>query len=206
MEIWIQQIMEQFGYIGVAFLIMIENVFPPIPSEVILTFGGFMTTNTNLTITGMIIVSTIGSVIGALILYGVGSFLDITRLEKIVDRWGHILRLSKKDLHKANQWFLKHGVATVFFCRFIPLIRSLISIPAGMAKMKIGLFLFFTTVGSFIWNTILIYFGALVGSNWKVIVYYMSIYSKIAYVIIFIVILAGLIWLLRRKKKNKMDS
>ncbi|MEG0268564.1 MAG: DedA family protein, partial [Carnobacterium sp.] len=88
MEIWIQHIMEQFGYIGVAFLIMIENVFPPIPSEVILTFGGFMTTTTNLTITGMIIVSTIGSIIGALILYGIGSFLDITRLENIVDRWG----------------------------------------------------------------------------------------------------------------------
>lgn len=206
MEIWIQHIMEQFGYIGVAFLIMIENVFPPIPSEVILTFGGFMTTTTNLTITGMIIVSTIGSINGALILYGIGSFLDITRLEKIVDRWGHILRLSKNDLHKANRWFLKHGVATVFFCRFIPLIRSLISIPAGMAKMKIGLFLLFTTIGSLIWNTVLIYFGALVGSNWEKIVYYMSIYSKIAYVLIFLILIMGLIWILRRKKKNKINQ
>ncbi|MCA9766512.1 MAG: DedA family protein [Carnobacterium sp.] len=204
MEIWIQHIMEQFGYIGVAFLIMIENIFPPIPSEVILTFGGFMTTTTNLTITGMIIVSTIGSVSGALVLYGLGSFLDITRLEKIVDRWGTILRLSKKDLHKANQWFTKHGIATVFFCRFIPLIRSLISIPAGMSKMKISLFLLFTTLGSLIWNTVLIYFGALVGSNWTVIVYYMSIYSKVAYFIIFLLLATSLIWILRRNKiKNK---
>jgi membrane protein DedA with SNARE-associated domain len=203
MEIWIQQIMEQFGYIGVAFLIMIENVFPPIPSEVILTFGGFMTTTTNLTITGMIIVSTIGSVIGALILYGIGSFLDITRLEKIVTRWGHILRLSKKDLYKADQWFIKHGVATVFFCRFIPLVRSLISIPAGMSKMRIGLFLLLTTFGSFIWNTVLIYLGALVGSNWTVIIYYMSIYSKMVYFIIFLVAVVGLLWVLNRKKPTK---
>lgn len=153
-----------------------------------------MTTTTNLTITGMIIVSTIGSVIGALILYGLGSFLDMTRLETIVDRWGTILRLSKKDLHKASQWFTKHGIATVFFCRFVPLIRSLISIPAGLAKMRIGLFLLFTTLGSLIWNTVLIYFGSLVGSNWTVIVYYMSIYSKIAYLIMFILITTGLIW------------
>ena len=202
MEIWIQQITEQFGYIGVAFLIMIENIFPPIPSEVILTFGGFMTTTTNLTITGMILFSTIGSVIGALILYGIGSFLDIVRLEKIVARWGHILRLTKNDLYKADKWFNKHGIMTVFFCRFIPLIRSLISIPAGMSKMRIGLFLLFTTFGSLIWNTVLIYFGALVGSNWKVIVYYMSIYSKIAYFLVFLIIVTGLIWILNRNKKN----
>lgn len=203
MEIWIQQIMEQFGYIGVAFLIMIENIFPPIPSEVILTFGGFMTTTTNLTIIGMVFVSTFGSVIGALILYGIGSFLDIARLEKIVARWGHILRLSKKDLYKADQWFIKHGVVTVFFCRFIPLIRSLISIPAGMSKMRISLFLLLTTFGSLIWNTVLIYFGALVGSNWTIIVYYMSVYSKIAYVLISLVVIVGSILILRRKKRIK---
>lgn len=202
MSSWIQQIMEQFGYIGVAFLIMIENIFPPIPSEVILTFGGFMTTTTSLTITGMIIVSTIGSVIGALILYSLGSFLDVYRLEKIIDRWGHILRLSKNDLHKANQWFIKHGVTTVFFCRFIPLIRSLISIPAGMSKMRISTFLLFTTFGSLIWNTVLIYLGAILGSNWELIVYYMSIYSKLAYFFIFLVLLLTLIWVIRRKKKG----
>ncbi|WP_313468012.1 DedA family protein, partial [Carnobacterium sp.] len=170
MEAWIQGIMEQFGYIGVAFLIMIENVFPPIPSEVILTFGGFMTTSTSLTIWGMIIASTIGAVIGAVILYGIGLLLDVERLEKIVDRWGHVLRLTREDIHKADNWFDKYGMWTVFFCRFIPLIRSLISIPAGMSNMNFGIFLALTTTGTLIWNTILIYLGAAVGSQWEVIV------------------------------------
>lgn len=205
MEAWIQGIMEQFGYIGVAFLIMIENVFPPIPSEVILTFGGFMTTSTSLTIFGMIIASTFGAVIGAVVLYGIGLLLDVERLEKIVDRWGHILRLTREDIHKADNWFDKYGMWTVFFCRFIPLIRSLISIPAGMSNMNFGIFLALTTTGTLIWNTILIYLGAAVGSQWEVIVHYMDIYSHIAYAIIAIAVLAFIIWFFKRKKTEKTN-
>lgn len=205
MEAWIQGIMEQFGYIGVAFLIMIENVFPPIPSEVILTFGGFMTTSTSLTILGMIIASTIGAVIGAVVLYGLGLLLDVERLEKIVDRWGHILRLTREDIHKADNWFDKYGMWTVFFCRFIPLIRSLISIPAGMSNMNFGIFLALTTTGTLIWNTILIYLGAAVGSQWEVIVHYMDIYSHIAYAIIAIAVLTFIIWFFKRKKTEKTN-
>jgi membrane protein DedA with SNARE-associated domain len=117
MENWITSIMEQFGYIGIFLLITLENLFPPIPSEVILTFGGFMTTHTDLSVFGVVVVSTIGSVAGAIVLYGIGVLLDINKVEKIVEKWGHILRLSKKDIHKANNWFSKYGVWTVFFCR-----------------------------------------------------------------------------------------
>jgi membrane protein DedA with SNARE-associated domain len=115
MENWITSIMEQFGYIGIFLLIMVENLFPPIPSEVILTFGGFMTTHSNLTILGVVIAATIGSVVGAIVLYGVGFVINVDRIEKIVDRWGHILRLTREDIHKANAWFEKYGVWTVFF-------------------------------------------------------------------------------------------
>ena len=98
MEHWITEVMNMYGYIGILLLIALENIFPPIPSEVILTFGGFMTTTSNMSIIGVIVFSTIGSVVGAIVLYGIGLLIDVNRLEKIVDKWGHILRLTSKDI------------------------------------------------------------------------------------------------------------
>ncbi|RAK18594.1 membrane protein DedA with SNARE-associated domain [Anoxybacillus vitaminiphilus] len=181
MENWIIEIIEKFGYMGILLLIALENIFPPIPSEVILTFGGFMTTTTNLSVIGVITFSTIGSVIGAIILYSIGLLIDVNRMEKIVDKWGHILRLTKKDIYNANAWFLKYGVWAVFFCRFIPLIRSLISIPAGMSRMNFSVFLLLTTLGTLIWNVTLIKIGTVVGESWESIVGYMDIYSNVVY-------------------------
>jgi len=202
MENWILDIMGQYGYFGIFLLIMLENIFPPIPSEVILTFGGYMTTKTSMTPIGVILVSTAGSVVGAVILYWIGTLLDVQRLEKIVDRWGKVLRLTKKDIHKADSWFDKYGIWTVLFCRLIPLIRSLISIPAGMANMKFGLFLLFTTIGTLIWNTILVKVGAAVGDNWESIVSVMDVYSNFAYALIAILGIAAIIWYLRFRKRR----
>lgn len=202
MENWILDIMGQYGYFGIFLLIMLENIFPPIPSEVILTFGGYMTTRTSMTPIGVILVSTAGSVVGAVILYWIGSLLDVKRLEKIVDRWGKVLRLTKKDIHKADSWFDKYGIWTVLFCRLIPLIRSLISIPAGMANMKFGLFLLFTTIGTLIWNTILVKVGAAVGDNWESIVSVMDVYSNFAYALIAIAGIGVIIWYVRFRKRR----
>jgi membrane protein DedA with SNARE-associated domain len=200
MENWIINVMEQFGYFGILLLIMIENLFPPIPSEVILTFGGYMTTHTNLTVIGVILTSTIGSVAGAIILYGIGFLIDISRIEKIVEKYGRILRLTKKDVHKANDWFAKYGAWTVFFCRFIPLIRSLISLPAGMAKMNFGVFLLLSTLGTFIWNAVLVSIGAAVGDSWDSIVGYMDVYSNIVYIGIAVLVVGFIILFIRKKK------
>ncbi|CAM3490618.1 DedA family protein [Marinicrinis lubricantis] len=200
MQNWITEFMEQFGYLGIFLMIALENVFPPIPSEVILTFGGFMTTNTNMTVFGVIVAATIGSVIGAVILYGVGYLLRVERLEKIVERWGHVLRVKKEDIHKANAWFDKYGYWTVLFCRMVPLIRSLISIPAGMARMKFSLFLLFTTIGTVIWNTILVCVGAAVGDNWEDIVSFMDVYSNIAYAVIGIGVILFVILYIRKRR------
>lgn len=176
----ILQIMNKFGYFGIAFLIAIENVFPPIPSEVILTFGGFMTSNTNMTITGVIIVSTIGSVIGAIILYLLGRLLTKERLYKLVDgRIGKILRFKKQDIDKSEEWFSKKGKSTVLFCRFIPMVRSLISIPAGMTKMEFSLFLTYTIIGSAIWNSVLTYLGFAAGNAWESVAKYVDYFAKI---------------------------
>lgn len=199
MESWIASIMEDWGYFGIFFLIMVENLFPPIPSEVILTFGGFMTTKSDLSIFGVVIASTLGSVVGAVILYGIGLLLDVENLEKIVDKYGRVLRLTKKDIHKADAWFDNYGFWTVFFCRFIPLIRSLISIPAGMSNMKFWLFLLLTTLGTLIWNAVLVNVGAAVGDSWETIVHYMDIYSNIAYAAIVIVFLLFVYIFLKKK-------
>ncbi|MED1919141.1 DedA family protein, partial [Bacillus thuringiensis] len=145
MQNWMTQIIEQYSYFGILLMMALENIFPPIPSEVILTFGGFMTTQSSLTVFGVILSATIGSVIGAIMLYGIGYYLDVKKIEKIVERWGHLLRIKTTDIHKANEWFDRYGYWTIFFCRMIPLIRSLISIPAGMTKMNFPLFLLFTT-------------------------------------------------------------
>ncbi len=202
MENWITDIMSQYGYIGIFFLIMLENIFPPIPSEVILTFGGYMTTQSEMTAVGVILVSTAGSVAGAIILYGIGLQLDVARLEKIVDHYGRILRLTRKDIHKADSWFDKYGIWTVLFCRLIPLIRSLISIPAGMSNMKFGLFLLFTTLGTLIWNTILVSVGAAVGDNWESIVSVMDFYSNIVYILLVLAGLAIIWWYLQFRKRR----
>lgn len=202
MENWITEIMENFGYLGILFLIALENIFPPIPSEIILTFGGFMTTFTNLTPFGVIVVATLGSIIGAIILFLIGRILDVERLEKIVDKFGKYLRLKREDIYRADAWFDKHGNKAVFFCRMIPLIRSLISVPAGMSGMKWVPFLFYTTLGTLIWNTVLVSLGVMVGDNWETIVHYLDIYSNIAYAIIALVIIVVLVLYLQRYKKK----
>lgn len=202
MESLIKDIIEQYGYLGIFFLIALENVFPPIPSELILTFGGYMTYGTNLSVTGVIISSTIGSITGAICLYCLGLLLDVKKLEKIIERYGRILRLTKEDLYRADSWFDKYGIWTVLICRLIPLIRSLISIPAGTAKMNFWLFLIFSTIGTIIWNSILVNLGARLGANWENVVYFMNRFSNVVYLIIIILFIVLIGWY-RKVRKEK---
>lgn len=201
MQNWVTDIMEQFGYIGIFLMMALENIFPPIPSEIILPFGGFLTTYTGLTVFGVIIVATTGSVIGAIILYGIGMLMDVGRMEKVVDRWGHLLRLKKSDIHKADVWFNKYGYFTVLFCRMVPLVRSLISIPAGMSKMKFWIFLLFTMIGTVIWNVVLIFIGVVLGESWRDILQFMDIYSAVVYLFIGMGMLILFLLLLRNKRR-----
>lgn len=199
----ILSIMGKYGYIGVFLLIMIENVFPPIPSEVILLFGGFMTTYTKLSIFGMVVASTLGSLFGAIILYYIGKIFNKDRLKKIISgKLGKILRLKVSDIDSADNWFDNKGNKTVFFCRFIPLVRSLISIPAGMSEMPMFKFLLYTLFGSLIWNTVLIIVGSVVGENWTKIVSILDTYSHIVVLILFVVVAVG-IYFFYRKRSNK---
>lgn len=199
----ILSIMGKYGYIGVFLLIMIENVFPPIPSEVILLFGGFMTTYTKLSIFGMVVASTLGSLFGAIILYYIGKIFNKDRLKKIISgKLGKILRLKVSDIDNADNWFDNKGNKTVFFCRFIPLVRSLISIPAGMSEMPMFKFLLYTFFGSLIWNTVLIIVGSVVGENWTKIVGILDTYSHIVVIILFIIVVVG-VYLFYKRRSNK---
>lgn len=200
MENWIINFMEHFGYLGTFLMILLENVFPPIPSEVILTFGGFMTTNTGMTVIGVVTSATAGSVAGAIVLYGIGRIFNIKKLEKILSRFGHILRLKVSDIEKANSWFTRHGYKAIFFCRMVPIIRSLISIPAGMANMKFSLFLLYTTAGTLIWNTSLVCAGAALGESWVEIIGFMDVYSTITYAILGLTfVIFSALWFFKRK-------
>lgn len=206
MQEFIINLMEKFGYLGTFLLIFIENIFPPIPSEVILTFGGFMTRSTSMTVFGMVVAATLGSVLGAIALYYLGHLLNRDRLVEIVTKYGSVLRVKISDIDKAETWFIKYGNRTIFFCRMVPILRSLISIPAGMAEMKFQLFLLYTTLGTLIWNVILVSAGAILGENWERVLEFMDVYSSVAYTIIILGAAAFLLTLYLRKRKLGKNS
>lgn len=185
MQAWVIQVMNSFGYIGIFLLILIENLFPPIPSEVILTFGGFMTTYTNMNAAGVIAASTAGSVIGAIILYYGGKMIPRQKLEKLLDgKLGKWLHFERQDVEDAVAWFDKKGKSAVLICRCVPIIRSLISIPAGMARMNFINFITLTTLGSLVWNTVLVCAGAFTGESWERVLDIMGAYSEITVLVI----------------------
>lgn len=195
--------MNKYGYLGILFLITIENVFPPIPSEVILTLGGFMTSKDgiNMSLSGVIMYSTFGSMLGAIILYYVGYIFNKDRLLKIVrSKVGKILCLKESDIVKSDSSFNKNGDLTVLYCRFIPIVRSLISIPAGVNKMKFSIFLLYTFIGSLIWNTVLVSLGKLVGENYMIVAGVFSKYSKVILILLICLIVYKIIKKLRKDK------
>jgi membrane protein DedA with SNARE-associated domain len=200
MKDWVFTFMEEFGYIGIMLVIALENLFPPIPSEIVLPFGGFMTTRTGLTVPGVVLASTLGSVIGAIILYCIGRLANVEQLERFIGRWGHILRVSRRDVRAAEGWFIRYGSWTVFFCRLIPVVRSLISIPAGMAKMDLAAFILYSTMGTLVWNTILVSLGAFLGASWEEVLKYVEIYKSIFYIAFGFAALAIPVWYIRRRR------
>lgn len=204
MENFVVEIMNDFGYLGTCLLILIENLFPPIPSEVILTFGGFMTVDTKMTILGVIIAATIGSVVGAIILYYIGKILNKERLIKIVNsKYGKLLRVKTEDIESADKWFDKKGNITVLFCRCVPVVRSLISIPAGMSEMPMLKFISYTTIGSLVWNTLLVCVGAFAGEKKDIIIGLIDSLSNVILVLLVVVFVVGVFIFYKKRKANR---
>lgn len=178
-------IIDSYGYLGVCFLIAIENIFPPIPSEVILTFGGFMTTYTRLNVPGVVIFSTLGSTIGALVLYGVGLSLTPERLARFSkQRWFKLLGFDIEEIAQTMKWFEQKGKKAILFGRCVPIIRSLVSIPAGMAQVPMPVFLLYTVIGSTVWNILLVSLGAMLGASWETVLVYLERYAAVIRVLL----------------------
>jgi membrane protein DedA with SNARE-associated domain len=189
---WVTDVIDAIGYVGVALLVAIENIFPPIPSEVVLPFAGFVASDGDANLVGMIIAATIGSMVGAYVLYGISAWFGQERLHYVVARWGRWARLSVADVEKAESWFDKRGPAAVLLGRCVPLIRSLVSIPAGFGKMPLATFSIFTLIGSLVWNTALIGAGYALRDQWEDVE---PIMEKFQYVVIAAFLVAGLIYL-----------
>ncbi|NME20420.1 DedA family protein [Lactobacillus johnsonii] len=203
MTIWLTHFIENFGYLAIILLIAVENIFPPIPSEVILTLGGFLVSGTKLTLIGVILASTLGSIIGAIILFSISRNLTLPRLEKLLEtKLFKLLGFKKDDAQKAIDWFDKHGISAIFYGRCIPVVRSLISIPAGIAHVGWTKFLVLTTLGSLVWNSVLVGLGHYMGKNWQVLVRIFDDYTIVIIILLLILfIYFGIKWYKSRIKK-----
>lgn len=194
----ILSLIQQYGYFSIVFLIAIENIFPPIPSEVILCFSGFIAKSAKLNLFLVILYATIGSIIGAIILYYLGYILNENRLLCLAEsKLGRMLHLKKDKIQDSIACFKEKGSSSIFFCRFIPIIRSLISIPAGIAHYNFISFITLTSIGSFIWNTILILLGNILGENWSIV---SNFFSKYSYHILITVLL---IYFIKKEIKKR---
>ena len=203
MQDWLINVINHYGYLGIAFLILLENVFPPIPSEIILTFSGFLTTISNTNIWLSSLSATLGSMAGAILLYMLGRVLPQRKIAQFVKKHQKIFRLKESDLKRSSDWMTKRGGSAVFVCRFVPVVRSLISIPASAAHMRFWQFLTYSTLGTAIWNTILIYLGALAGNNWQRITGYINTYSYFIAIAVSLTLVFLIIGRVMQKKRKK---
>lgn len=193
-----------YGYIGVLILIFLENIFPPIPSELILLASGFLITKTNLNIFIMIIFATLGSLLGGILLYYLASLLNKNTLIKLINSKAlRFLNLKEKDIDLSFNWFNKKGNISVLICRCIPILRSLISLPAGIFKMSILKFLLYTTIGSLVWNSVIIVIGYVVGDNFLAI---NEVLKKYSYLFVALIIIIGVIVIFRKRRKNEKSG
>jgi membrane protein DedA with SNARE-associated domain len=207
MEGTITEFIEQFGYLAVVLLICVENIFPPIPSEIILAFSGFMTTRSDMMIGGVIFCATAGSMIGAEMLYFLGRKLGKERIKRLfAGRFGKIMHFKPENVDSAEKWFSKYQYKAVFFCRCVPVVRSLISIPAGIAQMNHTAFFALTLLGSSVWNTVLVWLGALAGDAWEASLKHFSEYMDIALIVLAAVAAVAVIIHKRRSKSTKKDG
>ncbi len=176
---WVLDVIAALGYVGLALLLIAENLFPPIPSEVVLPLAGFLVGRGDLVFWQALLAATFGSVAGALILYALGRYGG----RKLVLRYGRFLHVDEEGLDRADGWFRRYGDWVVLFARVVPLARSVVSIPAGTMKMPAIRFTVLTAIGSLAWNTLLIGAGVILGANWQVVETWVGSYSNVVLVV-----------------------
>ncbi|TDK27633.1 DedA family protein [Arthrobacter crusticola] len=194
---WAVNVMETIGAPGAGLAIALENLFPPLPSEVILPLAGFTASRGNFTLFEAIFWTTLGSVVGAYALYALGAALGRRRMRAIVAR---VPLVDLEDVDRVEAWFARYGYRAVFFGRMIPLFRSLISIPAGIERMPQGKFLLLTAAGSLIWNVIFVLAGFYLGESWHLVERYADTFQKI---VIAAVVLGAAYFIISRILKRR---
>ncbi|MFZ4729689.1 MAG: DedA family protein [Pseudanabaena sp.] len=189
MQEWITNTMNSLGYLGIGLLMFLENLFPPIPSELIMPLAGYTATfpNTQIQVIPAIAAGVIGTILGAIPWYYAGLLLGQQRLQLLASRYGKWIGISGDDIEKSTNWFQKHGSKAVLFGRLVPGIRTLISIPAGISKMPVVPFFIYSTIGTIAWVTLLTYAGYFLGKNYKLVEDYIDVITK---VVVFGVLLA----------------
>ena len=199
---WIKNTIESLGYLGIAALMFVENLFPPIPSELIMPLAGYSANlpGAKLNVIGVFFAGLCGSVLGALVWYYPGKFLGEERLKALADKYGKWITVSSKDITKAKSWFNRQGRKAVLIGRLVPGVRTLISVPAGISNMPLLPFLFYTTLGSAAWVGLLTYSGYVLGSQYELVDKYLAPVSKI---VLGCIALAFIFWLVKRKRKNR---
>jgi membrane protein DedA with SNARE-associated domain len=193
---WVQSVIEQFGPVGVALLVVLENIFPPIPSEIILPFAGFVAQQGSSSVLGMILAATAGSTVGALILYALAAWFGEVRVRRFVLRFGRWFTLREADLNRAETWFNRRSFLAVSVGRCVPLVRSVISLPAGFCKMRLTSYILGTALGSLVWNSLLIGTGAALGSRWNLVEQYVGYFQ---YIVIALLVAVMVRFYLRRR-------
>lgn len=192
------EVIDAIGEVGVGILTFIETVFPPIPSEIVLSLGGYLAERGRLTLVWVVVAATIGAVLGALVLYGLGAVFG----EERARRWLTALPLVEEtDFDTASAWFRRHGPPVVFFGRFIPIVRSLVSLPAGAQHMRLLPFLTLTAAGSAIWNTALVGAGYLLGTQYERIEDYLQYLDYVIYAAIIAVVAWFVLTKLRARRR-----
>lgn len=203
MEQIITNFISQWGYTAIFILILLENVLPVVPSEIILTFAGLLSVKSHLSIWTLLIIATIASFIGLLILYYICRLISEEKLYRFVDRHGKWMKLKSSDLKRANDWFKRYGAWAVLLCRFIPVLRVLITIPAGINRMNIVKFTSLSLLGTTIWNFALILLGRLFSDSFGALMNGIHTYSRIMYVIIIIAVIYFVIRYFVKRKRVK---
>ncbi len=198
---WITNTISSLGYLGIGMLMLLENLFPPIPSELIMPLAGFTVAQGKMDFAPVIVSGVLGTVVGALPWYYAGKFLGEQRLNNWADKYGRWLSISSKDIKKATSWFDKHDGKAVFFCRLVPGVRTLISLPAGISRMHLLPFLLYSTLGTLVWVSLLTYAGYALGKNYHLVEKYLDPISKI----VLASLLCGfIIWVVRRNMRQQM--
>jgi membrane protein DedA with SNARE-associated domain len=176
-HLWLEQVIITLGYTGIVIVMFLESLFPPIPTELLMPFAGLMVNQGHFSFSGVLLAGTAGSLLGALTLYYLGQYVGEPLIRSVIRRYGPYLLLTERDLNRSLHFFERYSEAVVFFGRFIPLIRSLISLPAGLTRMPLGRFLFFTTLGSGLWNGLMSYIGVILGENWAELLIFVKQYE-----------------------------